>query len=103
MVTPLSEIDRRHLIVIQGYHDTHAGHVFQALINDFIADEIVINDSAPSYIVVEHGKAVHSKNRGVLVSAEEGATISIIDRDNPNIVLHSVSYGFGTYTALTKQ
>ena len=108
MVTPLEEINRRHVIALEGYHSTHDGHVFQAIpidseISSQVADEVVINDSGPTYMVIEHGTAVHSKNRGVLLVLYPGSTIHIIDREDPDTILHQVQYLHAGYTTVTKQ
>lgn len=102
MVTPLTEIDRRHIIIVQGYHGTHSGHVFQALIRGKIADEVVVSADHPSYLFAEFGAPAHSKNRGVLVDAIEGDNIIIVDRADPDTVLHTVTYDFGVVTTVNK-
>ena len=101
MVTPLPEANRRHVIVLSGYNATHEGHVFQARVGPYIADECVCPQGTAVYLIVEHGGPVNSKNRGVIVDAVEGARIEIIDREDPDTVLHTLSFAYEGHDILS--
>ena len=94
MVTPLEEINRRHVIVLSGYNATHEGHMFQARIGQYIADECVMPQGTAVYLIVEHGGPVNSKNRGVIMDETQGTRIEIIDREDPDTVLHTLSFAY---------
>ena len=104
MSTPLPDVYRKHLIQIFSYP---AGHVLRLIVNDKIADEAATHELAgvPAAVdmVLEFGKPAHSKNRGVLIDCEPGDTFYIIDRDNPNVVLHSGTYEYAGINQFFKQ
>ena len=95
MSTPLPDVYRKHLIEIFSYP---AGTTLRLIINDKIADETTTHEiagvPAAVYMILEFGKPAHSKNRGVLIDCQPGDTFYIIDRDNPNEVLHSGTYQY---------
>ena len=94
MVTPLPDVNRRHVIVCAGYGATHEGHVFQARIGPYIADECVVPQGTAVFMIVEHGGPVNSKNRGVIVDSLPNEIIYIVDREDPDTVLHQVRFEY---------
>ena len=45
-------------------------------------------------MIVEHGGPVNSKNRGVIIDSLPGEIIYVVDREDPDTILHQVAFEY---------